>query len=277
MRRLLFAFRDSRLPGALMRWVQHLAPDRILTLPVLLGPLAGRRIALNLRYRWGWGYLLGIYEKDVEQALRKAVKPGDVVYDVGAHMGYHTLLAAQLAAPGPVIAFEPHPLNQRALERTIALNSDLNIKCVPKAAGDRTATVSLICRDERSDVPDYSGLARIADVAGPADAGAAVSVEMVDLDSFCAQSQLWPNVIKIDVEGAEGLVLHGMAGILSTGQTTLIIEAHDETACRQVFRLFLRRKSGYNMHCWEAASQRQPSAGAWRFPVRIVAEPWARH
>ena len=73
-------------------------------MPILRGPLAGKKWLLASRIN----FFLGTYEPEQTQAFQEIVRPGSVVYDVGAHYGYYTLLASVLAGPaGRVLAFEP--------------------------------------------------------------------------------------------------------------------------------------------------------------------------
>jgi precorrin-6B methylase 2 len=78
------------------------------------------------------------YEPMTTLAFHTLVQPGDRVVDVGAHVGYFTLLAARLCGPnGRVFAFEPHPDNFRLLERNIRENGAENVTAVRKAVADR--------------------------------------------------------------------------------------------------------------------------------------------
>jgi FkbM family methyltransferase len=128
------------------------------------------------------------WEQPVVDAFAKAVKPGDVVYDVGAWIGAYALLAARLAGPqGRVFAFEPDPVARRQLERNIELNGLETIEVVPLALTSSAGSAWL------------SGGASEATVGDTGE----VEVQTISLPDFIARSGKAPDVMKVDVEGGE--------------------------------------------------------------------------
>ena len=86
----------------------------------------------------------GSYESRTTEMFRKVVKKGDVVVDIGANMGYFTLLASRLVGrEGKIYAFEPEPVNYGLLVKNIGINGYKNIVPVQKAVSDRTGTTRL--------------------------------------------------------------------------------------------------------------------------------------
>jgi FkbM family methyltransferase len=147
----------------------------------------------------------GTYELDTVDVFRKIVKPGMSVVDIGAHVGYYTLLAARLVGPdGRVYAFEPNPEVYEILVRNIEVNGYHGIvRTIPKAVSNRRRIVKLyIAWEDSGEASLY-----LSKSAGKR----YVEVETLVLDEFLA-AEGWPKVglVKVDVEGAELEVLEGM-------------------------------------------------------------------
>lgn len=234
--------RNSRLIRPVIKWFHEALPDRYMVVRVLGGPLRGRRLSLNLRYQMG--YWLGLTEPDVARAMAAIVLPGEVVYDVGAEVGYFSVMAATISRSGPVYAFEPNPANLAILEQTALLNKDLDLRIVPKAVGDTRQSTSFLTFANKPGVANASLLGRLAEVHSD-DLGDTITVDMVDLDSF-SEEATEPDVIKIDVEGAEALVLRGMRRLLTMKRPKLIIEIHNESAQHEAMDCLA--KLGYRIH-----------------------------
>ncbi|MBD3209151.1 FkbM family methyltransferase [Candidatus Woesearchaeota archaeon] len=152
------------------------------------------------------------YEPLITGLFREQLREGDVVVDVGAHIGYYTLLAAKLVgSKGHVYSFEPDPKNFRLLEKNVAVNKYRNVTLLNKAAGDRKGTVRLYQAGYNK------GDHRLFDdVKGRS----SVEVPMVRVYSVVRKSDL----VKVDVQGAEMLVLEGMKSLLSRESVKLISE-----------------------------------------------------
>lgn len=89
-------------------------------------------------------FLLGTYEPYMQEAFLRFVRPGAVVYDIGAHAGFHTLFCGLLVGPsGRVIAFEPNPENRVSIEGQIRVNPGLPVSVLPYALSNRCGTVGL--------------------------------------------------------------------------------------------------------------------------------------
>ena len=152
-------------------------------------------------------------------AFKPCVRQGATVIDVGANVGAYTLLFATWAgSSGRVVAFEPSAASRAGLERHLRLNglSD-RVSVRAEAAADTTGTVAF--RDAGTD-----GDNRIL----PAPDDAARPVPSVSLDDFCASHGLAPDVIKIDVEGAELAVLRGARQTIAARESklALFVELH---------------------------------------------------
>lgn len=167
-------------------------------------------------------YATGANERPVQEALAGALRPGDTVLDVGANVGFLTVIAARLVgAGGRVVAFEPVPDNARQIRRNAKLNRLGNIEVVESAVADRTGTATLV-------LARFAGGAALEGADRPPDACGERTVPVVTLDEWCAGASVpAPALVKIDVEGAELAVLRGMAGLLAGPRPALLIEVDD--------------------------------------------------
>ena len=209
----------SRL-GRLLRRTLRLIPPT-LAVPILQGPLRGKRWLVGSSSNGCW---LGSYEQSLQELLAHEIAPGNTVYDIGANVGFYTLLAAVLAGrEGRVVAFEPLPANRVFLRRHLALNRIENVEVMDVAIGDRAG-------EERFNHAPNHTMGHLA-----ADGDLLVHVE--SLDALYAHGRLpTPNVIKLDVEGAEYRVLIGALTLLKSVRPKLFIELHGvaDEECRSL-------------------------------------------
>jgi FkbM family methyltransferase len=159
----------------------------------------------------------GIWEP-VETALfEREVKPGYVVVDAGANIGYYTLLAARLVgATGHVYAFEPEPNAFALLQRNVHLNGYTNVTLVPTALGREPGTMQLfIATKNRGDHRIYN----------PTGKRSAIDVEVVTLDAFLAEHEVSRvDLLKIDTQGAECSILAGAEQTLTRRELSIVME-----------------------------------------------------
>jgi FkbM family methyltransferase len=167
----------------------------------------------------------GRYEHPVQEALVSVVRPADVCCDIGANLGFFSVLLSRLAGPaGSIYAFEPVPKNASAIARNARLNRLANIEILP---------VALSCVDGRGELllAHHVGGAVLKSAGTPPDLAGSITVETASLDTLVEHQQIKPpNVVKIDVEGAEMEVLQGMQRVLRQWAPTVILELDDETA-----------------------------------------------
>jgi FkbM family methyltransferase len=216
------ASRRRRLEHGLTR------PLRSAPLPVLRG--CGR----GLRVRFGESHLsrtVRTTEEQVEERLLDEMTSDgrSVVYDVGANIGWYSLLAARkVGDAGMVVAFEPGLQNAGLIGRNASTNS-LSVTVVPAAVSDRDGWLTFLDKGSlmsRIDKDDDEGQAKRRAGRNERVMGA-TPVPVVTLDSWIAQTGTRPpTLVKIDVEGAEAGVLRGMEQTLRTARPTLIIELH---------------------------------------------------
>jgi FkbM family methyltransferase len=202
-------------------------PARRTALPILRGNARGLRVSFG---ESNLSRIVRAAESQVEDKLLELVRPGDVVYDLGANIGWYSLLAARRVGPGgQVVAFEPAIENAAHLQRNAASNGFANIVVVPAAVSDRNGWAmflnrgSLESRLEESD-DDAQAKRRASQVR---ESRGRTPVPMVTLDAWIsAAEQAPPSLVKIDIEGAEIGALGGMKATLRTAKPMLIIELH---------------------------------------------------
>ena len=168
----------------------------------------------------------GLFELDTYRTLARLVRPGHHVVDCGANVGYFTLQAARLAGPiGRVDAFEPDPLNRQRLEQNLAANAMADrVKVHAVALSDEDAWATLYHPTEGARNHGESSLFA-PEGDQPADA---FSVPTARLDAVLDRT---PDVIKMDIEGAELAALRGATGLLAApGAPQWIIEHNVDSA-----------------------------------------------
>ena len=169
----------------------------------------------------GMGVLRGRYEVEELEFVRKHVRPGDTVLDVGANIGFFTMnLAAMVGSAGKVYAFEPSPRVAELLERSVAENRFGDRVVVARAAAaEQPGRLGLFVGD---DSLNLSGSYLMKNKT-PADApGRVLEVPVVQLDLEPIRRPV--SFIKIDVEGAEPLALRGARNILREDRPTILAE-----------------------------------------------------
>ena len=159
----------------------------------------------------------GTYEKSESKIMEEEIKVGNIVVDVGANIGLHTLNMARIVGnTGQVFAFEPDPSNFKILEKNVKVNNYQNIILEQKAVGDKHGRTTLY-------QSDHPGMHRI--FPQTKQAKGQVQVELTSLDKYFIDSNLVDkiNFIKIDVEGLEFSVLKGMKNILKNNKKIKIL------------------------------------------------------
>jgi FkbM family methyltransferase len=180
--------------------------DRLWQQP--FGP--GLRIALPRRGSAALIHCAGLSEPRTAHFIRRFVQPRMTVWDVGAHIGEYTLLAAHgVGAEGRVHAFEANPDMLRVLETNVALNGFTTVTCCGQAVSDRVGQSDLVVR---SDSTRSSMLLRRRS-GRKVDREATIRVPTTTLDDYAGRHGR-PDLIKVHVEGAELLVFRGAAKLL---------------------------------------------------------------
>lgn len=167
------------------------------------------------------------FEPDVHAVLTTRIGAGMSVLDVGAHVGLFSLAAGiRVGSTGRVIAFEPTPATLAILRRHITLNAlDDRVEVVPAVVGEEDGETTFFVHEDsmsasisRASVEELRpGEERVT--------ATQIRVPVVTLDGICAAAGLEPNIVKIDVEGAELRVLCGATNVLRS-DARILCEIH---------------------------------------------------
>lgn len=223
-------YRFPPLAKILRKTLNRAAPAEMTEVSIAAGNLAGQKMVLNLQTEKD--YWLGTYEAELQATLRELVQKGMTLYDIGANIGYISLMMARLSGrEGKVFSFEALPTNLRRLNENISLNNmDSIIQVLPKAVIDKTRPVRFLSHSSTS-------MGKAAGSAGRAEKyDQEITVEGLALDDFVyKQKQPSPGIIKMDIEGGEVLAVKGMKRLLTECKPILLIELHGEEAAKAVW------------------------------------------
>lgn len=212
----------------------------------------------------------GEHEPEVQNAIRAALRPGAVFYDIGAHFGLMTLGAARVVGGrGRVVAFEGDPENVERLRANTAKNElEACVRVVHAAVWSRSA---------RHGIPFRRG--RIASSHGGVEAdgnhpllgdGEIVFVPATTLDDFIATGESPPQMVKIDVEGGEYEVLRGGVRLFTTRRPFIIVEVHHQPTAELIKAWLDQQQYSAN---WDIPPERFPRR-LYAWPLEQNGEAW---
>jgi FkbM family methyltransferase len=221
---------NEHLLGKVLRLPLKLFPSQM-KLPVLQGGLKGKRWIVGSHTHGCW---LGSYERDKQLAFYQTITSGSVVFDVGANVGFYTLLASSLVGPeGHVYAFEPAPRNLQYLREHLRINRVTNATVI-EAAVSHSVGVGLF---------SHGPTRAMGHLSTEGD----VEVKTVTLDDLVYQKHVRPpDYLKIDVEGNEFDVLTGAESTLSTFRPDLFLATHGPEVHKRCCELL--KSYGYELH-----------------------------
>lgn len=245
---------------------RYVLPKTRTWLQVQKGPAEGLWMRLNLPD--DARYWRGEHEPEVGRALLAALQPGDVVYDIGSHLGYFALAAARMVGnSGRVIAFDGDPDNVSRIRENAAKNEFGGHLQVCHAA--------VWSRADADKIPFRRGIEPRAQGGVEADGCSPVlgSAELIDvpavtLDGVMASGAPCPQLVKVDVEGGEYEVLLGATHLFSSRRPLLVAEVHHSQAFEQIGRWLEEYR--YYAKWTESAGPRQLLA----WPAEYDGQSW---
>lgn len=285
-------YRSSPLARLIRRGLNRAAPTGLTQVTVAAGGLQGATLLIDMQTKKN--YWLGTYEPELQAAVRHWLRPGMVAYDVGANIGYISLLLARTVqaspssagappehvpqssaghapptAAGHVFAFEPLPANLERMAANFKLNPWAAITCVPVAVVNRPGPVRFLAHAS-------GAMGKATGSAGRQNETylAEIAVEGITLDQFAYAGpphRPLPQAIKMDIEGGEVLALQGMTRLLAEARPLLLIELHGPESARAAWDTLTA--AGYRILRMQPGYPPVPSLEALDWKAYIVAEP----
>jgi FkbM family methyltransferase len=257
-------YRVKPVASMIRRGLNRAAPQGLTRIVVAAGGLEGLQLELDLQTEKD--YWLGTYEPELQAAIRELVQPGWVAYDVGANIGYISLLLARtVGLDGRVVCFEALPANVERLRTNLGMNDlGVSVQVVPGAVVDRTQPVEFL-------VGPSGGMGKVAGSAGrEVIYQQKLSVAGISLDEFVfAQDNPIPQVIKMDIEGGEILALPGMARLLAEAGPLILMELHGPASVQTAWEYLTR--AGYQICRMESGYPAVASPDALDWKAYLIA------
>jgi len=234
-------YRLGPISRFIRRGLNRAVPEGFSTITVAAGGLTGARLSLDLQTEKD--YWLGTYEVELQSAVADLAKPGMVAFDVGANIGYVTLLLSQaVGVEGEVFAFDALPANLERLSTNLKLNGlGARVKVVPGAVTDCSKPVQFL-------IGPSGGMGKADGSAGRQEVAYAQRIEVtgIGLDEFVYQDgNPIPQIVKMDIEGGEVLALPGMRRPLMEAQPLLLLELHGPESSQAAWKNL--KSAGYRL------------------------------
>lgn len=186
----------------------------------------GTKFVLDAFRHKGYWYHGKKREHETMELFSKLIKPGDLIIEIGGHIGYITNYFSSLALQGSIFVFEPGINNLPFLKENIKRLK--NVTLIQKAVSDQNGIAKFYIENltgqNNSLLSDYSTAETNKKNAYVKSEKKEVEVETITLDTFCKEFSLRPDFIKIDIEGAELLALKGMHLILRECTPVIMVE-----------------------------------------------------
>ncbi len=243
------------------------APAGITQVPVAAGGLSGMELLLDLQTEKD--YWLGTYEPELQSAISELVQPGMVVFDVGANIGYISLIFARaVGLQGKVFAFEALPANLERLRSNLALNGmSSRVRVISAAVTDKPGPVRFL-------IGPSGGMGKAEGSAGRLEIvySEAITVPGIALDDFVfEEGNPQPQVVKMDIEGGEVMALPGMSRILNQARPVLFLELHGPEAAEVAWKTLI--SAGYQICRMEPGCPGIPSLEKLDWKAYLIGLP----
>jgi FkbM family methyltransferase len=209
----------SKLRALYLQALKKFIGSDVISITVMDGILKGHRWRFN--NRTNNEMILGTWEREMQDIFSRYLKPGNTVYDLGAHQGFLSIVAAhRVGNTGQVFSFEPFPYNFSFLKENIQVNNIKNIKTFQAAVSNHSGKIKF-----SNSVHDTANTYLSQ---SPTFSDTFLEVHAVSLDELIESKEITPpDFIKIDVEGAELDVLQGAQKLFSMHSPVVYLETHN--------------------------------------------------
>ena len=192
----------------------HLLPEEVET------RIGNSRFVFRPKIDGLWYLNYSDAEPGVDRVLRENLREGDTFIDIGAYIGYYSILARNIVgSSGKVIAFEPNPESYKILKKNFEINRYTNCIAENLALSDEDGITRLFIGKTTNDSSSMFLVEEVNDKKY-------VEVQTITLDRYCEINGIAPEFIKIDAEGAEYKILKGMLRVIDSYHPKLLIEVH---------------------------------------------------
>lgn len=246
----------ARLSGWLLRLPLKLLPSGLM-MPTLSGINRGMKWKVGASTHGCW---LGFYEKDKQELIARLVQPGMRAFDIGANAGFYTLALSQLVGEhGRVWAFEPFAENVVNVLKHVRINDCNNVAVIQGAVSDAMGLAGF-------DIGESNSI-------GALGGNRKYLVPTMTLDGLLVTGQAEaPDIVKMDVEGAESMVLAGATDLLQLRKTIWVVALHGDDQRKAVIGTF--RAHGYRVFSLDGIKVGEDFVGdeIWAAPAEYEAE-----
>lgn len=227
LRRVKFLTRKSFI-GRFLRMPFRMIPEDAVV-RILSGPLFGMRW---IKGSHNLSVLIGSYERKQTAKFCELARNAGVLWDLGAHVGYYSMLFQKVNPSAKVYAFEPSPRNATLFRRHMELNNLQKAVLIEKAVSD---TAGLLSFDSGSST-----------VAGKLSSHGDQNVEVVRIAELLTYGELEvPQLIKMDIEGEEFKVLHDIWPVVSHQRPKILLSTHGAAVHKSCVNFL--RDAGYTI------------------------------
>jgi len=210
--------------------LNYFSPEGLSIMTIASGRFENLQMYINMKTEKD--YWLGTYEAELQEMIYSLVKEGWVAYDVGANIGYFSLLLANsVGSSGKVFAFEAMPENIGRLNSNLKLNmSGSRVNVFPGAVLNKSKVVQFL-------IGPSGAMGKVEGSIGRVDLHEkSIEVTGISLDDFVYRDgNPPPDVIKMDIEGGEVLAIEGMTNLLEEMPPLIFIEIHGKDAAKKVW------------------------------------------
>ena len=217
------------------------APTGLTEITIAAGGAEGMKMRLDLHLEKD--YWLGTYETDLQASINYLIEPGWTAFDVGANVGFVSLLfAKKLGRYGKIFAFEALPANLDRLRTHVEINAlDTRMRVIPAAVTDKSNPVRFLIGPSGAMGKAEGSVGRTVEHRET------VEVPGICLDDFVYRDgNPIPQVIKMDIEGGEVLALEGMKRLLADAHPLIMLELHGHEAARISWKIL--SAAGYQIY-----------------------------